>query len=133
MPLGDVTYQNAALDAVVASWPASGATYRWWTSDPQLQDDPTDVEVDLSVAGLTNPAFDPADWAAAADGAITTTAPITIGTSTDALTDVGAYWGVVDSGGLIVYSDDLPDDDVLEVDEAGTDAEFSPVLTFGAA
>lgn len=133
MPLGDVSYQNAALDAVVDSWPSTGATYRLWTSDPQSEDDPTDVEVDLSVAGLTNPDFDPSDWASATLGGKTTSSAVSLGTSTAALDDVGAYWGVVDSDGLIVYSDDLPDDGQIVVTDAGTPASFTPTLSFGDA
>lgn len=131
MPLGDVSYQDAALDAVVDSWPGSGAVYAFWTSDPRLEVDPTDVEVDLSVAGLSNPAFDSSDWAAASGGGITPSAPIGLGTSTGPLDDVGAYWGVKDSGGLIVYSDDLADSDQIVVTEAATVVSFTPTISFG--
>ena len=130
MPLGDVTYQDAALDAVVDSWPGSGATYRYWFSDPQAEDDPTDVEIDVTVAGLSNAAFDPADWDAAADGAKTTTTAVALGTATDGLDDTIRFWGVVDSGGLVVYSDAL--DDPFGVN-SGDSPTFSPQLSFGVA
>lgn len=136
MPLGDVTYQNDALDAVVDSWPPSGAVYALWTSNPQLEDDPADVEVDLSVAGLSNPAFDPSDWSAASGGGKSPTGPLALGTTTAALDDVGAYWGVKDSGGLIVYSDDLADSDQVVVtdDDIGGSPTFTPsTISFGDA
>lgn len=136
MPLGDVSYQNAALDAVVDSWPASGAVYAFWTSNPQLEDTPADVEVDLSVAGLTNPAFDSTDWAAATGGGKSLSSALALGTSTAALDDVGAYWGVKDSTGLVVYSDDLADDAQIVVtdDDIGGSPTFDPgALSFGDA
>lgn len=129
MPLGDVTYQNDALDAVVDSWPASGADYRYWFSDPQAEVDPTDVEIDLTGTGLSNAAFDSSDWAAAASGAKSPTAPISLGTASADIDDRFNYWGVVDSGGLIVYSDVI--DDPFGVNDGDTPA-FTPQVTFEA-
>lgn len=131
MPIGD-TYLDDSLMGVVNSWPPTGATVRFWSADPTLQDDPTVVEVDLSVAGLTNPTFDPADWAST-DGAAAPSSAYALGTSTAALDDVGAYWGVVDSTGVIVYSDDIASSDQIVVTDAGTVVSFTPSLSFGAA
>lgn len=130
MPLGDVTYVNASLDAVVAAWPGSGATYRLFASDPTLQATPTDVEL-TSDGGYAPVAFDPADWASAVDGGKTTTAAVGFGTSTAAYSDVATFWGILDSGDLLVYSDFL--DDPIEVDDTGAAVSFSPTLTFGDA
>lgn len=129
MPIVDVSYLNASLDAVVDAWPASGATYRYWLSDPTVATLPTDVEVDVTTAGLSNAAFDPADWAAAASGAKTTTAAVALGTSTTSLDDTITYWGIVDGTGLIVFYDFL--DDPISVEDAGTVVDFSPSLSFG--
>lgn len=130
MPLGDVSYQNAGLDDLVAGWPATGAVYTYWFSDPQAEDTPSDVEIDVTTAGLSNATFDPDDWAAAADGGKTTTAAVSLGTATSDLDDVIRYWGIVDSTGLIVYSDAL--DDPIGVSSGDTPA-FSPQLSFGVA
>jgi len=131
MPIGDA-YLDDSLMGVVGAWPATGAVYAFWSADPTLADDPTSVEVDLSVAGLTNPDFDPAGWSAA-DGAAATTAALSLGTSTGALDDVGAYWGIKDSTGALVYSDDIADADQIVVTDSGTTVSFTPSLTFGAA
>jgi len=130
MPLGDVSYQNAALDDVVAGWPATGAVYTYWFSDPQAEDTPADVAIDVTDAGLSNAAFDPDDWAAATDGGKTTTAAVSLGTATSDLDDVIRYWGVVDSDGLVVYSDAL--DDPIGV-SSGDVVSFSPTLSWGVA
>lgn len=126
MPLGDVTYVNAALDALVDSWPATGAVYALYESDPALETVPTDVE--LSGGGYTPPAFASADWDAATGGGKSTTVPVSFGTSTAAYTQTATYWAVVDSGGLLVFSDALTDP--IDVDAAGTDVAFTPSLTF---
>jgi hypothetical protein len=130
MPLGDDIYVDAALDAVVDSWPATGAAYHLYSSNPQLQADITDVEL-TSDGGYAAVTFDPADWAAASTGGKTTTADVSFGTSTGAYSDVAPYWGIVDSGGLLVFSDDLPDP--IEVTASGTVVGFSPTLSFGDA
>jgi hypothetical protein len=129
MPLGDVTYVNAALDAIVDSWPATLATYRLYASDPTLATLPGDVEL-TSDGGYAPVGFDPADWAAAVDGAKSPTAAVSFGTSSAAYSDVGTYWGIVDDAGLLVFSDDLPDAEVVEVDDAGTTVAFTPTLSF---
>ena len=130
MPLGDVSYHNSTLDAVVDSWPATGAVYTYWWSDPQAEATPSDVEVDLTDTGLSNGDFDATDWADAADGAKTTTADIALGTATADIDDIIRYWGVVDSSGLIVYSDAL--DDPIGV-TSGDTPSFSPQLSFGVS
>ena len=127
MPLGDVTYQNASLDAVVDSWPASGAEYRLYSSDPSLATLLSDAEL-TSAGGYAPVAFAPADWADADAGSKTTTADVDFGTSTDAYSDTATYWAIVDSGDLIVYSDEL--DDPIAVGEASTAVSFSPTLSF---
>lgn len=126
MPLGDVTYVNAALDALVGSWPATGALYRLYESDPALETVPASVE--LSGSGYTPPAFASAGWAAAADGGKATTSPVSFGTSTAAYTQTATYWAVVDSGGLLVFSDALTEP--IDVPAAGTVVAFTPSLTF---
>ena len=130
MPLGDVSYQNAGLDDLVAGWPATGAVYTYWNSDPLAEDTPSDVEIDVTAAGLSNASFDPDDWAAATDGGKTTTAAVSLGTATDDLDDVIRYWGIVDSSDLIVYSDAL--DDSIGV-SSGDVVSFSPTLSFGVS
>lgn len=130
MPLGDVSYQNAGLDDLVAGWPATGAVYTYWFSDPQAEDTPSNVEIDITAAGLSNASFDPSDWATATDGGKTTTAAVSLGTATSDLDDVIRYWGIVDSTGLIVYSDAL--DDPIGV-SSGDTPTFSPQLSFGVA
>lgn len=130
MPLGDVSYVDAALDAVVASWPSSGATYRLYASDPQAATVPADVELD-SDGGYAPVAFAPADFASAADGTKARSTALDFGTTTAAYSDIAKFWAVVDSGGLIVYSDGL--DDPIEVDDAGDPASFTPTLTFAGA
>jgi hypothetical protein len=127
MPLGDVSYQDAALDAVVDSWPASGANYHLYASDPALEVDPTDVEL-TSDGGYAPVAFDSADWDAATSGLKSTTAAVDFGTSTAAWSDVATFWAVIDTGGLIVFSDFI--DEPIEVDDTGTDASFTPSLSF---
>lgn len=131
MPIGP-DYVDGSLDDMVNGWPATGAVYAWWTADPLLQADPSTVEVDLSVGGLTNPDFAPTDYSDSSGGVKSAAAAISVGTSTAALDDVGTYWGIKDSGGSIVYSDDLTDDAILEVDESGDAVSFTPPnLTFG--
>lgn len=127
MPLGDVSYVDAALDAIVDSWPGSGANYHLYASDPSIEVDPTTVEL-TSDGGYAPVAFDPSGWDASASGQKSTTAPVDFGTSTDAYSDVATFWAVVDSGGLIVFSDFI--DEPIEVDEADSDASFTPSLSF---
>ena len=124
MPLGDVTYQDAALDAVVASWPASGAVYRLYNDDPTLGG----VELD-SDGGYAPVAFDPADWDAAADGVKQAT--VSFGTSTDSWSDSATWWAVVDGSDLFVYYAALADEAVIAVDEAGTEVTLNPAIAFG--
>jgi len=128
MPLGDVTYQDDALDAVVGSWPSSGATYRYWYSDPQAESDPTTVEIDLTGTGLSNGSFSAGAWASASGGAKATSSPISLGTATADIDDRFNYWGVVDSGGLIVYSDVI--DEPFGVND-GDVVSFTPQLSWG--
>lgn len=127
MPLGDVTYVDAALDAVVGSWPASGANYHLFVSDPALETVALDVEL-TSGGGYVAQAFAPADFDPAADSSVSTAAPVDFGTSTDAYDDTATYWGIVDGTGLLVFSNDL--DDPIAVIEAGTAVSFTPTLTF---
>lgn len=125
MPLGDVSYQNDAVDAVIGSWPASGAVYAYWSSDPQAEDDPTTVEIDLTSTGLSNGAFASSDWSAADDGA--STATISLGTATADIDDSFNFWGIKDSSGLIVYSDSI--DDPFGVND-GDSVSFDATITF---
>jgi len=128
MPLGDVTYQDAALDAVVGSWPASGAHYHLFVSDPALEPTPLDVEL-TSGGGYVAATFAPADFAAASGNAVATTAPVSFGTSTAAYDDTATFWGIVDSTGLLVFSNDL--DDPIAVENSGTVVTFTPAISFG--
>lgn len=123
MPLGDVTYQDAALDAIIASWPATGAVYRIFDADPTT----TGVELP-SDGGYAPVAFTRSAWAAADAGLASTTDPVTLGTSTDGYGAVGTHWAITDSGGLLVYSAEL--DDELEVSEADTLVQFTPSIFF---
>lgn len=132
MPLGDVTYQDAALDAVVASWPSSGATYRLFASDPTLATTPADVEL-TATGGYAPVAFSPSGWAAASGGSKTVTTPVSFGTSTGAYSDTAPYWGIVDGSGLLVYSDDLPNDQLVSVGGTGTAVTIAPAIYFQAA
>lgn len=131
MPLGDVTYQNAALDAVVASWPSSGAKYHLYSGDPAQAALLSDVEL-TSDGGYAPVTFSPSGWASASGGSKTTTAAVSFGTSTGAYSDVATYWAVVDSSGRIVFSDDL-DGQEVEVDDTGTTVAFTPTLNFSTA
>lgn len=130
MPLGDVSYVNAALDAVVGSWPSSGATYRLFSDDPAQEAVPTDVEL-AATGGYAPVTFSPSGWASASGGAKTTSSAVSFGTSTGAYSDVATYWGIYKSG-LLVYSDDL-DGQQIEVGATGTVVSFTPTLTFGDA
>ena len=130
MPLGDVTYVNAALDALVDSWPATDAAYHLYSSDPSLETTPSDVEL-TSDGGYAAVDFDPTDWADAASGTKTTTADVDFGTSTDAYSDTATYWAIVDTDGLIVFSDEL--DTPIAVIESSTAVAFSPSLSFADA
>lgn len=128
MPLGDVTYQDAALDAVVGSWPATGAHYHLFVSDPALEATALDVEL-TSGGGYAAATFAPADFAAASGDA--TTATIDFGTSTDAYDEAAGWWGIVDSSGLLVYSDDL--DSPVAVEGAGVTVTRDVTVAFGDA
>lgn len=127
MPIGD-TYQDASLDGVVDSWPASGARWALFDGVP-VEAGGTGVE--LSGGGYTAPSFAPADFAAAAGQAKAVAAPIDFGTSSAAYAEVGTHWAVLDSADALVYWDDLPDGDVVEVLAAGTDVTISPTIFFG--
>lgn len=128
MPLGDA-YVDAALDAVVDSWPSSGATYRLYASDPTLATTPSDVEL-AATGGYAPAAFSPSNWAPSADDSKATTAPVSFGTSTGAYSDLATYWGVVDSGGSLVYSDELTQS--INVSAAGIAVAFTPALAFAS-
>ena len=127
MPLGDVSYIDAALDDIVAGWPATGATYRLFFSDPQQQTTPTDVELG-AVGGYAPVTFAPSNFAAAASGSKSTTSPVSFGTSTAAYSDTARYWGILDGSGLLAFSDFL--DDAIEVDDTGIAVSFTPTLLF---
>lgn len=126
MPLG-AGYVDTALDAIVASWPSTGAEYRLYASDPTLAALPGDVEL-TSDGGYAGVAFAPADFASASGNAKPTTAPIVFPTPTDAWSDVATFWGIIDGSDALVYSNDL--DTPIAVDEAGADASFTPTLSF---
>jgi hypothetical protein len=130
MPLGDVSYVDAALDAVVDSWPASGATYRLYASDPQAAAAITDVELG-SDGGYAPVDFAPTDFSDAASGVKARSSALDFGTTTAAYSDIAKFWGVVDTAGLLVYSDDMANP--IEVDTAGDPASFTPTLTFEGA
>lgn len=123
MPLGDVSYQDAALDAVVASWPSSGAEYALFVGDPLAGG--TEL---TSTGGYARVAFAPADLDAAADGAKAWAAPIDFGTSTGAWSDVATHFAIIDGSDLFVYTDDLPDE--IAVDETGTAVTATPAALF---
>jgi hypothetical protein len=126
MPLG-ADYIATALDDIVAGWPATGATYNLFVSDPSLETTATDVELD-STGGYAGVTFAPSDWADASGNSKATTSAVSFGTSTDAYSDVATYWGILDTDGALVFSDDL--DDPIEVDAASTAVSFTPTLTF---
>lgn len=119
MPLGDATYQAAALDAVIASWPTT-ATYRLFTGDPTLGG------VELAATGGYAPAtFSPSDWTTSG---VSSTATISFGTSTAAYADTATYWALVDTSGAIVYYDDLTPE--VDIPDFGYDVTISPSLFF---
>lgn len=127
MPLGDVTYQNDALDAVVASWPATGATYRLYFDNPADAATPADVELGPD-GGYAPAAFSPSDWADADGGSKTTAPAVSFGTSMDAYSATATFWAVIDGSGAIVYYDALTDP--IAVEGSGTATTFAPTLTF---
>jgi hypothetical protein len=116
-----IAAQNAALDAVVATFPDDG-TYRLYSGVP----DPT-TELD-SDGGYAPVPHGVADWAAAADGSVTTAVPVSLGTSTGAYSGTAYYWGIADASGAVVYWDLLPTP--LTVTAAGTPVSFQPALYF---
>jgi hypothetical protein len=119
-----IAAQNAALAAVVATFPDDG-TYRLFTGLP------TEAGTELAATGGYAPAaHGTADWAAAADGSVTTTAPVSFGTSTGAYSDVANYWAVCDVAGAVVYWDQLTNP--IYVSASGTAVSFSPALFFQA-
>lgn len=122
MPLATTAAQNAALDAVVGTFPATGATYRLYTDVPALA---TEL---ASAGGYAPVAFVPAGWAAAVDGAKSTTAAVSFGTSTDAWSDVATYWAIADAAGNPLYFDLLPEQ--IAVGASGTAVSFQPALYF---
>ena len=126
MPIG-ANYQDDSLDGVVDAWPATGAHWALFDGVP-VEDGGDGVE--LTGSGYTAPTFAPADFAAASGNSKTVAAPIDFGTSSDAYAELGTHWAIVDSGGDIVYWDDLPDADVVEVNAAGTDVTISPTIFF---
>lgn len=118
MPFATTAAQNAALDAVVATFP-DGGTYRLY--DASL--------VELTSDGGYAPAdHSTADWAAATGGQVTTTLPVSFGTSTDAYSDAASYWGIADSLGVLVYYDLL--DEQIAVGASGTAVSFQPTLFY---
>lgn len=123
MPLVDLSYQNAALDAIVATWPTSGAVYPLFDGDPTLDG----VELP-SDGGYVAATFDPAAWAAADSGEKTTTDPVVFAVPTDSWGAVATYWGVRDSAGVLVYSAELADE--IEVSTAGTTVSITPSIFF---
>lgn len=127
MPIGDL-YQDASLDGVVDEWPATGARWALFNGVPV---DAGGTGVELSGDGYTSPSFAPADFAAASGQSKTVASPISFGTSTDAYAEVGTHWAILDSADELVYWDDLPDGDVVEVLAAGTAVEISPTIFFG--
>jgi hypothetical protein len=127
MPIGDVSYQDAALDAVIGSWPASGANWHLFVSDPDVEATPLSVELTAG-GGYAAVTFSPAGFDVATAGQAVTLAAVTFGTSTAAYDAVATYWGIVDATGLLVYSDEL--DTPIEVLAAGTTPAFTPALSF---
>lgn len=131
MPIGE-NYQDASLDGVVDSWPATGAHYALFDGVPiEAGGDGVELADDPDIApGYTAPDFAPSDWAAASGNAKTVSSAISFGTSTDVWAELGTHWGVVDGSGNIVFWDDLPEADVVEVNAASTAVEISPTISF---
>jgi hypothetical protein len=127
MPIGDASYQDAALDAVIGSWPNSGANWHLFASDPSVETTPLTVEL-TSGGGYASVAFSPSDFGVAAADQAMTTSPVAFATSTDAYDSIATYWGIVDSTGLLVYSDELTEP--IEVLAAGFVPAFTPALSF---
>ena len=125
MPFADSTVglaaANAALDAIVATLPDDGS-WRLYSDVPETA---TELGADGGYAPV--PA-DVADWAAAADGSVSTTVPVDFGTSTDAYSDTATYWAWADSTGEPVLWDLLPEQ--IGVGEADTDVSMRPTLFF---
>lgn len=139
MPVG-ASYFDDSLDGIVAAWPASGAHWALFDGVPGEDGgdgielvDGTPGDPGVTAPGYTAPAFAPADFAAASGNAKTVAAPIDFGTSTDAYTELGTHWAIVDSLGALVYWDDLPEADVVEVNASDTAVTISPTLYFGGA
>lgn len=118
MPLATTAAQNAALNAVVGTFPDDG-TYRLYDGDL--------VEL-TSDGGYAPAAHSLTDWAASSDGAVSTTVPVSFGTSTDAYSDAASYWGIADAAGALVYYDLLPEQ--IAVGASGTAVSFQPALYF---
>ena len=122
MPIG-ADYEDACLDALVASFPAGHYRLYW--------DLPTEAGSELAATGGYAPvAHASTDWAAAAGGVVSTSAPVSFGTSTDAWSDVAGYWAITDSLGALVYWDLLTEE--IAVSAAGTAVEFTPSVFFRA-
>lgn len=120
------TYVDDILDGVGAAFPTSG-NWRLYSSDPQLADAPSDVEL-TSDGGYAAVAFAPSDWDASTGGSMSTASAVSFGTSTDAYSDVATYWGITGADADdLVYSDFL--DDPIEVDESGTAVSFTPSIS----
>ena len=121
MPFATVTAQDAALDAVVASWAATAATWRLFTGipDPGVNELPAD-------GGYAVGAYTGSEWAAASGGAKAAT--VDLGTSTDAYGDVGSHWAICDASGDVIYWDELTVP--LAVSAASTPVSFRPELFF---
>lgn len=126
MPLGDVSYMNAALNAVVASFPATGAKWRLYTSDPALEVTPSTVEL-AATGGYAGVTFAPAQFGTASADLVQTSSPVSFGTSSAAWSDVATFWAI-EKAGLLVYSDAL--DTPIAVDAAGVAVAFTPGLSF---
>lgn len=122
MPLNGNDAKNAALDALVATFPDDG-TYRLFAGRP----DGTGTEL-TSDGDYAPAAHGTADWAAAADGSVTTTADVSFGTSTAAYSDVADFWAICEADGTVWYWDVLTAP--ISVTASGVAVAFKPRVFF---
>lgn len=131
MPIRDVAAMNRSLDNDYGTTRGPNAAdsheLALFDNDPTIDG----VELDAGdCPGYARPDVDPADWAVAAGGQKSTSAPIQFANSTDPWTTQAKWWALVDGDDHTTVWDCAALNEALSVTDAGLGPAIQPTVFY---